>query len=162
MADSHCATARDWLQALRPAQWTKNLAVTAAFLFALGDHQQYLPLSAAWRTASATLLFCLFSSAIYLLNDVCDRPNDRKHPVKRNRPIAVGRISPPWALGVSATMAFDGLLAAWALEPLFAMVAMVYLGMHIAYSLGLKKVALLDVFCYELHVPHGRRGAGVL
>src|SRR5262245_41337719 len=76
---------------LRPAQWVKNLVLPLPFLFggALRD-------SRGWVLAGAGfVIFCVVSSAVYLVNDVMDRDRDRAHPVKRHRPLATGELSVP-------------------------------------------------------------------
>ena len=85
---------RDIILELRPRQWTKNLIVLAAFIFALGDKQQHLLLSTAGTSILAMILFAAASSGVYVWNDICDRERDRVHPVKKNRPVAAGRIRP--------------------------------------------------------------------
>ena len=133
------------LLALRPAQWTKNLLVVAAAFFAYGDPTQALPLGAAWRVAGALLAFCAVSSAVYLLNDVKDRPADRQHPVKRHRPIASGTVRAPVAVAIAALLGLVGLAGGYGLEPAFAWVLGVYVGLQALYTLALKRAALVDV-----------------
>src|SRR5262245_37792122 len=82
-------------QSLRPQQWTKNGFIFLAPLFA---HQLHHPEVLA-KTLLAFGLFCLLSGSVYLFNDIQDLPRDAAHPVKRNRPIASGRVPVPLALG---------------------------------------------------------------
>jgi 4-hydroxybenzoate polyprenyltransferase len=138
----------DWLRLLRLNQWTKNAVVFAAFVFASGDRN--LPHVFSWENVVRVLLaafaFGLVSSGVYAINDVADREADRRHPVKRNRPVAAGRIAPLAALLVSAALIATGLATASPLSPALAGVLAVYVVMQGGYSLGLKRVALLDVF----------------
>ena len=84
------STAASFLAACRPEQWTKNLFVFAALLFA-----KRLDDGDAFRLAVETfVIFCALSSAVYLFNDITDRDADREHPIKRFRPIAAGELSP--------------------------------------------------------------------
>ena len=76
------------VKAVRPRQWIKNFALLAPLVF---SGLLFDPLSQT-RAVSAFLLFCVFSSATYLLNDVFDVARDRLHPFKRKRPIASGNI----------------------------------------------------------------------
>lgn len=135
-----------WLRALRPSQWTKNLVVLAAFLFALGDQQQQVSCHVLFAAVQAALAFCLISSGIYLVNDVRDIALDRAHPTKRFRPIAAGELPMPMALGMAAVLLIGGLawsaLIAWQL----LLIAGGYVVMQAIYTLGLKRVALVDVF----------------
>jgi 4-hydroxybenzoate polyprenyltransferase len=134
------------LQSLRPAQWTKNLVVMAAFFFALGDRNQNLRLG--WNEGGiallATLLFCLVSSGIYIFNDIVDRDRDRHHPEKKNRPIAAGRIPLSLAYFLVLGLLSIGLAGALLLQPGFGGIIAAYIGLQILYSLALKKIALVD------------------
>ena len=87
-------SARVLLRACRPRQWSKNLLVLAAPC-AAGVIDR--PLVAA-QVAGAFVVLCLVSSATYLVNDVRDREQDRRHPRKRSRPVAAGELSPRAAL----------------------------------------------------------------
>lgn len=132
--------------AMRPVQWTKNGVVLAAYIFALGDQGVVVGGADLVAISVAALCFCLLSSAVYLLNDVRDREEDRQHPVKRLRPIASGQLAPEPALlaaGVLAVVAFGG--AALVTPPLLG-VLVAYAVIQMIYTLGLKRVALLDVF----------------
>ncbi|HPF98600.1 MAG TPA: decaprenyl-phosphate phosphoribosyltransferase [Kiritimatiellia bacterium] len=141
---------KPWLlslfQALRPKQWTKNAVVFAAFFFALGDRNQQVGLAAFWIAVQATLLFCVVSSGIYLMNDVRDAPWDRAHPTKKFRPIAAGEVSPAAALVAAALLLAAGMTGAWFLSHNFAAVLLSYIGLQIVYTLVLKQVVLLDLF----------------
>jgi decaprenyl-phosphate phosphoribosyltransferase len=128
--------------ACRPRQWTKNLLVFAAPLFAFRfDTAVWLP------AVGALAAFCLISSAIYLLNDCLDVAADRAHPTKRRRPIAAGQVSVPAALFAALVLAAASLsLAAWTALPL-AGVILVYGLIQVGYCLRLKRMPLLDLFC---------------
>ncbi|MFZ4394981.1 MAG: decaprenyl-phosphate phosphoribosyltransferase [Kiritimatiellia bacterium] len=137
------------LQALRPSQWVKNLIVLAAYFFARWDPSQHGHVAdrmAVLRVVAAAILFCLISSAIYLINDIRDVVADRAHPVKRCRPIAAGEVRIGLAWGVSFLLLLLGLGGAWLLSPSFSLLACGYVAMQLAYTCGLKRVALLDVF----------------
>ena len=83
---------KDILRELRVNQWTKNAIVMAAFFFAYWDQTQEHPLTlrALYSSIAAMIVFCLTSSTVYLANDIFDLQADRKHPVKKKRPIAAG------------------------------------------------------------------------
>lgn len=140
------------LRALRPQQWVKNLFVLAALVFARGEHGGSL---FAWgedarRTLLALLGFCLGSSAIYLVNDVLDVEQDRKHPEKKKRPIAAGELAIPLALGASAALfaaAFALGLAAGGEPVPVAWILGAYLVLNVLYSWRLKHIVLVDAFC---------------
>jgi decaprenyl-phosphate phosphoribosyltransferase len=130
------------VEACRPRQWTKNLLVFAAPLFAFRFEAD------VWLPAGGALVaFCLISSAIYLLNDCLDVAADRAHPSKRNRPIAAGLVSVPAALTTAAVLAVVSLsFAAWVAPPL-AGVVLLYGLIQVGYCLQLKRMPLLDLFC---------------
>lgn len=133
------------LEAMRLKAWTKNFFVFAALLFG-----RVWSVGAVEKTLLATIGFGLVSSAIYLLNDVMDRDKDRLHPVKRNRPIASGRLSVKAALSAAAVLSAGTLAISWILSPWLALVFTVYLIKQTAYSLKLKNVAILDCILIAL------------
>jgi decaprenyl-phosphate phosphoribosyltransferase len=128
--------------ACRPRQWTKNLLVFAAPLFAFRFEAD------VWLPAGGALVaFCLISSAIYLLNDCLDVASDRAHPSKRHRPIAAGLVSVQAALTTAAVLAVVSLsFAAWVAPPL-AGVVLLYGLIQVGYCLQLKRMPLLDLSC---------------
>lgn len=140
------------LLALRPHQWTKNIFVFAALLFARGSSGTLLSerFDDVQRVLWAFGAFCLGASCIYLVNDVMDREADRAHPEKRHRPIASGRVSVQAALGLSAACAAGALFAALRAEGAPVAVwplVLGYMALNLAYSVKLKHVVLVDVFC---------------
>lgn len=133
----------------RPADWIKNVFVLIPVPFAwVAARETEVPFRFQPVTFLIGLLgFCLLNSAVYTFNDLLDAEADRLHPRKRNRPIPAGRVSPAAALVQFGLL----LLAASALclatgKPRAAMLFSGYLGINVAYSLGAKHVALLDVF----------------
>ena len=135
---------------LRVKQWTKNAVVFAAFVFALGDRNQDLAAWELWKACLAALAFSLASSAVYVLNDLRDAPQDRLHPIKRRRPIAAGEVGKPLALAVSAGLLAAGLGGAWRLGMDFLAVLAGYLALQAVYTLWLKRLALVDVIVIAL------------
>lgn len=140
---------RDWIALARPRQWSKNLLLYAAYLFTAGDEwgigDDGETVSFFLRASLGFVAFCFLSSAGYLLNDARDAALDRAHPRKRHRPVAAGRISPAQArLGALGTAA-GGLTVGAPLGVAFALAALSYLGGTTAYTLGLKRVPLVDV-----------------
>src|SRR5947207_10434483 len=126
---------------LRPRQWSKNLLLFAGLVFAakLGDGIRWLEATAAF------VAYCAASSAAYLVNDVRDAEHDRRHPLKRFRPIARGELSVRAALALAAGLA----LVACALVAPLGLVSVgflaAFLALQGAYSLGLKHLVLVDV-----------------
>jgi 4-hydroxybenzoate polyprenyltransferase len=128
------------LVSLRPQQWVKNLFVFGGLIFA-----QRLFTPSVWPALGAFAIFCGLSGAIYLLNDVADRHKDRLHPEKRHRPIAAGRLTPRVAVAVAAALIVVGLALAVRLSPRFALAALAYVVLLVAYSAWLKHVVIVDV-----------------
>ncbi|HLZ21095.1 MAG TPA: decaprenyl-phosphate phosphoribosyltransferase [Ktedonobacterales bacterium] len=145
---------------IRPKQWTKNGLVLLALIFA----RRATDLGAVERVLTAFFAFCLAASVVYVINDIADREKDRQHPVKRNRPIASGRLMLPvaWmtavlcacgsAVLVAVVMAQEPLRSAdpfgkWGGSALlFALTLGSYVVMNLLYSSWLKHQVLWDVF----------------
>ena len=126
---------------MRPGQWTKNLFVFAALVFA----QRLNDTDAVLLSFAAFAIFCALSSTIYLINDVLDREQDRRHPLKINRPIASGAVSPALALGAAAVIGAAAIVAAAAVNWAFFQMAVAYVVLLSAYSAFLKHIVILDV-----------------
>ena len=128
------------LEAMRPRQWAKNLFVFAGLLFA---QKLFTPLAAV--AVAAFALFCALSGAMYLLNDVAVREKDRLHPKKRERPVALGRLSVPMAVTTAVVLIALALGGSLAISWRFAAVAAAYVLLLTAYSVWLKHLVLVDV-----------------
>jgi decaprenyl-phosphate phosphoribosyltransferase len=129
------------LRALRPRQWVKNVLVAAAPL-AAGTLDES---DVAGRTALAFVTFCAVASAVYLVNDVIDADEDRRHPTKRRRPIAAGEVTPRTAITMAALLLGGGLALGYAVAPELGLAVTVYVAIQAAYSLGLKDQPVLDL-----------------
>lgn len=129
------------LISLRPGQWTKNLLVFAALLFAV---RLFDPPAVA-AAAAAFVIFCALSGVVYLINDVADRESDRLHPTKRLRPIAAGDLPVSVALGAAGAIGAAALAASFMLGWRFGAIAVGYLLMQAAYSGALKHIVIIDV-----------------
>lgn len=153
------------IQLLRPLQWVKNGFVLIGLLF---GHAWVIPEMRA-QALAAFLAFCLISSAVYVMNDICDREADRHHPDKRNRPIASGTVSIGAATVLAMLCLVVGLGLAFGLAGLPASQApwifIAYVLMNIGYSMGLKHVVILDVFLiaagFMLRILAGTLGIGI-
>jgi decaprenyl-phosphate phosphoribosyltransferase len=147
--------------ALRVRQWTKNLLVLAPLLPAAasvgGDEVR--------GAGIAFAMFCLLSSAVYLVNDVVDAEGDRLHPVKRHRPIAAGTLAPSAALVLSACLATGAMVLAATRGSQLVLVAVAYLVVQVAYCLALKREPVLELAAvasgFLLRALAGGVGAGV-
>ncbi|OGJ40623.1 MAG: hypothetical protein A2378_01160 [Candidatus Pacebacteria bacterium RIFOXYB1_FULL_44_10] len=131
------------LKSSRPRQWIKNLAIYATLVFSglfFLDFPSYIV-----RTTQAFLLFCVLTSSIYILNDIIDLPQDKKHPFKKNRPIASGALPIPIALFVVIVGLLSVVFFSLTFSSFFFFLALAYALLHIAYSIWLKHIAILDV-----------------
>ena len=126
---------------LRPSQWTKNLIIFLPLMFG----QRLLHPVAIGYAAAAFVIFCVLSGVVYLINDVADRDADRRHPIKRLRPIASGAVSTRVALGTAAVLGALALGAAFWLRVPFGVLAASYVGLLAFYSGPLKHVVIIDV-----------------
>lgn len=134
------------LKLLRIKHWIKNTFVFAPLIFS----GQFLRLDSLLQTAIAALLFCCAASAVYIINDISDIDNDRRHPEKsKSRPLASGALSLTsakllllfmLALSASAFLVSTGL----------GSVIFAYIALNLAYSFKLKQVPVVDIFCIAI------------
>ena len=127
---------------LRPQQWVKNGFVFAALIFSRSITDWHRNT----RVTAGACLFCLISSAVYLLNDILDAPEDRKHPSKKLRPLASGRLGVGTAALTAMILAVLALGGAWVLDRTFFIIVAAYALINVLYSWVLKHIVLLDVF----------------
>ena len=126
---------------LRPSQWAKNLFLLIPPFFA----GEMLRSELAVQLMVAFVCFSGVASAVYILNDYRDIEDDRRHPTKRERPLASGAVVPSVALLVMAVLMIGGLSVAFYLDTGFFVVLLLYVVMNIGYSLGLKNISILDI-----------------
>lgn len=137
----HPSLAGGVLRALRPKQWIKNVLVFAAPLAAgIFDDGEYIE-----RTLIAFVCFCAASSATYLVNDSLDIASDRRHPVKRNRPIAAGIVPLPLAWTLAVVLLVGSVAGSFALRRDFGFTIVAYLVNTTLYTLWLKRQPILDL-----------------
>jgi 4-hydroxybenzoate polyprenyltransferase len=141
------------IKTMRPRQWTKNVFVLAALIF---DRQLPNPIifftehrvtniTPALHTLAGLFLFCLLSSSVYIINDIMDVESDRKHPTKKNRPIASRQLSISAAIIAAILLVGITLPLAYLLSPGFFYIALLYFITNLAYSNWLKHIPLIDV-----------------
>lgn len=150
-----------FIELLRPQQWVKNAFVLVGLVFGHAWRDSVKIDAALWTT----LAFCLASGAVYAFNDARDAAQDRDHPDKRNRPVARGAVSVAQAILLAIVVAAASLaLAGWVGVRAAAIVA-AYLALSAAYSLGLKRVPVLDVVViaagFMLRLLAGTFGIGI-
>jgi decaprenyl-phosphate phosphoribosyltransferase len=133
--------ARALVATARPKQWVKNALVIAAPGAAGALGHDDVPV----RATLACLAFCLVSSAIYAVNDVRDRHEDRLHPRKRHRPVAAGELSPAAAVSLAAGALLAGLVICGLIRPLLLVVAVSYIGLTLSYTFVWRHIVVLDL-----------------
>ncbi|MBM4438713.1 MAG: UbiA family prenyltransferase, partial [Actinobacteria bacterium] len=126
---------------MRPRQWSKNVVVLAAVVFA----RAYVRPEAVAAALAALGLFVLASGCLYLLNDVADRERDRLHPEKRFRPVAAGLAPTSLAVAVGVAGVAVALALGFALHWPFGVVLAGYVALQLAYSWGLKHLVIIDL-----------------
>jgi decaprenyl-phosphate phosphoribosyltransferase len=129
------------LSTARPRQWIKNGLVVAAAGAAGALGHDDVPA----RVALATLAFCLLSSGAYAFNDVRDAAEDRRHPVKRHRPVAAGELSRRDAVVLGVACLAAGLMLCLAIRPLLGLVGAGYLGLTLSYTWLWRRILVLDI-----------------
>lgn len=130
-----------YLRLLRPGDWTKNILVLPALVFArkLGDVQAEI------HTAVALVAFIALSCGFYCLNDAVDVNEDRAHPVKRKRPVAAGEISPASAAILGTALIVFGIVAGFCVNRFLGLTCLLYVALQLAYNIKLKRVMMVDV-----------------
>jgi len=132
---------RGLIRGMRPRQWSKNGLIFLPILF----DRQITHFDALLRVIIAFVLFCLASSAIYLLNDIVDVERDRLHPKKRFRAIASGQLPMGLAILAAIILPVISVGAALTYSPALALILLVYLAKQVAYSFYFKHVVIVDV-----------------
>ncbi len=148
---------------IRPQQWAKNLLVFGALFFS----GEIAHMAALGRAGIVFLVFCLISSATYIFNDWRDVQADRLNPGKRSRPLAAGTVKTAPALLLMAALYAGAIgfgIFAQFNQPLWLLLA-AYIAINAGYSLGLKHVPVLELFCvasgFVIRLLAGAVGLGV-
>jgi len=130
------------LRALRVNQWIKNLVVFTAIIFS----GNLFVTEAFLQTTYAFFVLCFLSSTSYVLNDIIDYQFDKKHPIKKLRPIASGSISIPEATFIVFILTLVSLIASLFFSLPFFFLSLVFILLHFFYSLYLKRKPVIDIF----------------
>lgn len=130
------------LRLLRVNQWVKNLIVFTGIVFSGELFNWPIFLQALW----AFLIFCLLSSTSYIFNDIIDLPFDKKHPVKKHRPIASGAVSVPAATFAVFLLTVVSLIFSLFVSVQFLFIALLFILLHFFYSMYLKNYPIIDIF----------------
>lgn len=142
-------------RAMRPHQWAKN---TLLFLPAIAAHLRW-EASAFLTLILGFVAFSFVASAVYLMNDLADLPHDRRHPTKKNRPLAAGDLTIPAAVAAATMLLIISAIVSFSLPGTFRLVLATYFGLTVAYSLILKRRIVVDVIAlatlYTIRVVAG-------
>lgn len=132
-----------YIKLLRPKDWAKNVFLLVPSFFA----KHIFTMANTELLLAGFLAFCCIASSIYIINDYRDIEDDRKHPVKSRRPLASGKVKPAHALVILIVLIIAGCGFAWLANPKleFLLVLAVYFFVNLAYSFGLKNIAILDI-----------------
>lgn len=132
---------RKFAELLRVHQWLKNGFIFAPAFFG----GKLFPLGNSLPIIQGFFCFCFVSSAIYILNDLCDVEADKLHPVKSKRPIPSGAVNLFLARSIMVMLAIGGCVGALLIDFNFLIILLVYVGVNISYSFGLKRIPILDI-----------------
>lgn len=142
MTPSIATQAGGLLRLMRPKQWVKNAFVLAPLIFA----RAFLDPESIRNSLIAFVLFCVASSASYIVNDIHDIERDRRHPTKKSsRPLAAGIVSLASAIALLAVL-YVVLVLSWFWSPDTALVLFTYLALNLAYTFVLKDQPVADIF----------------
>ena len=146
---AHIPSLKAIIQESRPKQMVKNGLVLVPLFFTVNIWYSSDDIGGmaaiTGRAFTALGIFVLLSAAIYFINDSVDAERDRAHPRKKFRPIAAGRISIRWAIGIAVTIIVVALAISTLISIPMVITAAAYLATNIAYSWWLKNIVLLDV-----------------
>jgi 4-hydroxybenzoate polyprenyltransferase len=149
------------IRLLRPHQWLKNGFVFLGLLFGHAWADPVKLGQALWAFAA----FSLLASAVYVMNDLVDREQDRLHPKKKDRPLAAGTVGPGAAKMLAVACLLGGGAIAWFLAGSAPWIFLAYVLLNVGYSFGLKHVVVLDVFIiaagFMLRILAGTLGIGI-
>ncbi len=130
------------IESLRPKQWIKNGFVFAALIFA----RKFTDIRSLILTICTFFLFCFLASSIYLLNDVVDYESDRKHPKKKFRPIASGKVSKKVAIFISILLALSSISISLVINPYLTLIMVAYTVNNLLYTFYFKHIVIIDIF----------------
>ncbi len=137
---------RDFLKLIRISNWIKNLFVFVPIIFSL----HLFEIDYFIKTLITFLLFCLSSSAIYVINDIVDLDADKQHPVKKNRPLASGKISIKSAYLIAGILIFLSTFLSYYFDKGLLIIILIFIILNISYSLYFKHKVILDIFAIAM------------
>ena len=128
---------KDYIRLVRMPQWIKNTFLFVPLLFSLNFLE---------KTIAGFLIFCLTSSIVYIVNDISDIDADRAHPVKKDRPLAAGRISIKSAITLVIALAVPVIISLLFFNYKFGILLFSYFLLNVFYSISFKHIVILDIF----------------
>ena len=132
---------RDYVKLIRPSHWVKNVFVFAPVIFSLN----LLSGKELLSNTLAFIFFCAGASAVYVFNDIHDRDSDKNHPVKKNRPIASGRVSVKSAWILFSFLIFIAIVPSYIINSHVSAVIFSYVILNFFYTIYLKELVVIDV-----------------
>lgn len=147
-----------YLKLLRPKDWAKNLFLFIPIFFS-GElfHWHIYP-----KLVLGFIAFCCAASSIYIINDYRDIEDDKKHPVKSKRPLASGEVSKTLAIVICILLIVCGFVIAYFIREKFLFVLSIYFIINLAYSFGLKNIAILDIIILAIGFVLRIKGGAVI
>ncbi len=133
---------KPYLQLLRPLDWSKNLFVLVPLVFS----KHFLIPEDVITALISFFCFSIASSIVYVINDLEDVEKDKLHPIKKNRPIASGRINHKSALFVIVVLSVILVAGLWLLNWKFILIVLGYILMNVFYSVSWKNIVIIDLF----------------
>ncbi len=137
---------RPYIQLIRPKDWAKNMFLFIPVFFA----GRFFEIDIILQLLGGFLCFSLVASSIYIINDYRDIEDDKKHPVKKLRPLASGTVNKSTGLMVAIVFLVAGLAGAWLIRDKFLFVLSIYFLLNLAYSFGLKNIPILDIIIISI------------
>ena len=137
---------RPYIQLIRPKDWAQNMFLFIPVCFA----GRFFEIDIILQLLGGFLCFSLVASSIYIINDYRDIEDDKKHPVKKLRPLASGTVNKSTGLMVAIVFLVAGLAGAWLIRDKFLFVLSIYFLLNLAYSFGLKNIPILDIIIISI------------
>jgi len=135
-----------YIQLIRPKDWAKNLFLFVPLFFA----GMFFETTKLLELFIGFICFSLVASSIYIMNDYRDIEDDKKHPVKKDRPLASGAVNKTTAILIAVLFLAIGFTTAWFLRDKFMFILGIYFLMNVGYSFGLKNIPILDIFIISI------------
>ncbi len=132
---------KNYIKLIRPKDWAKNLFLFIPVFFA----GQFFNTAVLLQLFGGFVCFSLVASSIYIINDYKDIEDDKKHPVKKFRPLASGVVNKTIAIVMAISFLVLGFVGAWFIRDKFMFVLAIYFGLNLCYTFGLKNIPILDI-----------------